>query len=79
MSTHVQKWEYLIIQLYEDGMFKLPDNTKGHIDDLGKHGWEMVSCHWFDAKSGRGVFKRPTTRIELGRSGDAFGVRHVDA
>jgi hypothetical protein len=59
-------------------MFRLPDNTKGHMDDLGRHGWEMVSCTWFDAKSGRATFKRPTTRIELGRIGDAFGVRYVD-
>jgi hypothetical protein len=73
----VPNWEYLIAQIYEDGMFKLEDNTRGHIDALGETGWEMVSCTWFDAKSGRAVFKRPTTCTVVGRMGESFGIGYV--
>lgn len=55
----MQKWEYLIVRIYDDGTFKLEDNTRGHIDELGAHGWEMIGCSWFDIKHGRAVFKRP--------------------
>lgn len=78
--THWDKtprWEYLIVHIYNDGVFKTEDNTKGHVDDLGNHGWEMVGCNWFDQQHGRAVFKRPTTYTAVMQTGtNCFGVVH---
>ncbi len=79
----MQKWEYLIGRLYEDGRIELPGGKSAGVDQVGANGWEMVNCTWFEDRHSKAahsiaVFKRPTTRIELGRIGDSFGVRYVD-
>jgi hypothetical protein len=81
-GKNIQKWEYLIGRLYEDGRIELGGKS-AMIDQLGAGGWEMIDCTWFEDKQSKAahaiaVFKRSTTTVRIGRTEDAFGVSYID-